>query len=84
MAIGASTGCVKSLIAVIAQYPANCPPTLVTVHMPSAFTKSFACRLDGLTEARVQEAENGAILLPGHVYVAPGGSPTLKRLFGAA
>ena len=78
VAIGASTGCVESLIAIIAQYPANCPPTLVTVHMPAAFTKSFAHRLDGLTEANVHEAQDGAVLMPGHVYVAPGGVAHLE------
>jgi two-component system chemotaxis response regulator CheB len=80
VAIGASTGCVESLISVIAQYPANCPPTLITVHMPGAFTRSFASRLDGLTEAQVQEAEDGAVLLPGHVYVAPGGVAHLEAV----
>ncbi len=81
VAIGASTGCVESLIAIIAQYPANCPPTLVTVHMPAAFTRSFAHRLDGLTEARVQEAVDGAILVQGNVYVAPGGVAHLEAAF---
>ncbi len=35
----------------IAGYPENCPPTVITVHMPSPFTRSFARRLDGLTGA---------------------------------
>jgi two-component system chemotaxis response regulator CheB len=39
VAIGASTGCVEALLDVLADYPANCPPTLVAVHMPAAFTK---------------------------------------------
>ena len=38
VAIGASTGGVEALIAVIAGYPANCPPTVITAHMPSPFT----------------------------------------------
>ena len=60
VAIGASTGGVEALISVIAGYPENCPPTIVTVHMPSPFTRSFARRLDGLTGAHVEEAEEGA------------------------
>ncbi len=78
VAIGASTGCVEALIAIIARYPGNCPPTLVTVHMPPKFTRSFANRLDGLTEARVCEAEDGAPLEAGRVYVSPGGARHLE------
>jgi two-component system chemotaxis response regulator CheB len=78
VAIGASTGCVEALIAIVARYPANCPATLVTVHMPRQFTRSFARRLDGLTEAHVCEAEDGAPLASGHVYVAPGGGGHLE------
>jgi two-component system chemotaxis response regulator CheB len=72
VAIGASTGGVEALISVIAGYPENCPPTVMTVHMPSPFTRSFARRLDGLTDAHVAEAEDGAPIEVGRVYVAPG------------
>ena len=72
VAIGASTGGVEALISVIAGYPKNCPPTLVTVHMPSPFTRSFARRRDGLTGAKVAEAEDGAPIEVGRVYLAPG------------
>ena len=72
VAIGASTGGVEALISVIAGYPENCPPTVITVHMPSPFTQSFARRLDGLTGAKVVEAEEGAPIEVGRVYLAPG------------
>jgi two-component system chemotaxis response regulator CheB len=72
VAIGASTGGVEALIAVVSGFPENCPPTVVTVHMPSPFTRSFARRLDGLTGAHVAEAEDGAPIEVGRVYVAPG------------
>ena len=72
VAIGASTGGVEALIAVLAGYPVNCPPTVVTLHMPTPFTKSFARRLDGLADARVSEAADGAPLEVGQVYLAPG------------
>jgi len=72
VAIGASTGGVEALIAVIAGYPENCPPTIITVHMPSPFTRSFARRLDGLTGAHVEEAADGAPIEVGRVYLAPG------------
>ena len=72
LAIGASTGGVEALIEVISCMPANCPPTLITLHMPTPFTKSFARRLDGLTPATVTEAADGAPLGVGQIYLAPG------------
>lgn len=72
VAIGASTGGVEALIAVLTGYPATCPPTVITLHMPTPFTKSFARRLDGLTDAQVSEAEDGAPLEAGRIYLAPG------------
>ena len=73
VAIGASTGGVEALIEILTRYPANCPPTVVTLHMPSPFTKSFAQRLDRLSAAHVSEAAEGAPIAPGRVYLAPGG-----------
>lgn len=46
VAIGSSTGGVEALIAVLQKFPANCPPTVITQHMPPTFTKSFAERLN--------------------------------------
>ncbi len=78
VAIGASTGGVEALIAVLTGYPVNCPPTVITLHMPTPFTKSFARRLDGLTPAKVTEAEDGAPLEAGRVYLAPGSATHLE------
>ena len=83
VAIGASTGGVEALISVIADYPENCPPTIITVHMPSPFTRSFARRLDGLTSAHVAEAEEGAPIEVGRVYLAPGTLTHLEVAGGA-
>jgi two-component system chemotaxis response regulator CheB len=41
--------------------------------MPASFTKSFAERLNRACAATVTEARNGDPLVPGRVYVAPGG-----------
>lgn len=79
VAIGASTGGVEALIEVVAAMPAQCPPTLIVIHMPSPFTKSFAKRLDGLTDAQVSEAEDGAPILPGRIHVARGGAQLEAR-----
>jgi two-component system chemotaxis response regulator CheB len=78
IAIGASTGGVEALIELLGAFPENCPPTMVVQHMPETFTPSFAARLDRLCRPKVEEARSGAILLPGRVYLAPGGSRHLE------
>jgi two-component system chemotaxis response regulator CheB len=72
VAIGASTGGVEALHAVLRNMPADSPAILVTQHMPEMFTASFAKRLNGFCSVRVAEAQNGQRVLPGHVYIAPG------------
>lgn len=80
IAIGASTGGVEALAYVLKSVPPDCPAILVTQHMPEGFTKSFAARLNSLCAATVTEAEDGARVLPGHVYIAPGSQHlSLKR-----
>ena len=74
IAIGASTGGVEALITVLSAMPENCPPTVVTQHMPATFTKSFAARLDRMCAPRVTEAEDSEPLEPGKILVAPGGA----------
>ncbi len=78
LAIGSSTGGVEALLTILSQFPANCPATVVTQHMPASFTASFAARLDRASAATVVEARDGAPLAPGHVYIAPGGSHHLE------
>jgi two-component system chemotaxis response regulator CheB len=78
VAIGSSTGGVEALITVLTRFPANCPPTVITQHMPPGFTRSFAERLNRMCQPTVAEATDGAPLLPGHVYLAPGGEKHLE------
>lgn len=78
IAIGASTGGVEALISVLTKFPANCPPTVITQHMPAAFTASFADRLNRLCKPQVKEAEDGDRLEIGRVYLAPGGKSHLE------
>ncbi|WP_223460022.1 MULTISPECIES: chemotaxis response regulator protein-glutamate methylesterase [unclassified Pseudomonas] len=74
VAIGTSTGGPVALQRVLTQLPANFPAPLVLVqHMPAAFTKAFAERLDKLCRISVKEAEDGDILRPGLALLAPGG-----------
>jgi two-component system chemotaxis response regulator CheB len=71
--IGASTGGTEAIKEILVRMPANSPGIVITQHMPPGFTTSFAARLDGLCQITVQEAANGARILPGHAYIAPGG-----------
>ncbi|ANQ52990.1 MULTISPECIES: chemotaxis response regulator protein-glutamate methylesterase [unclassified Thermosipho (in: thermotogales)] len=71
--IGSSTGGPKSLDQVIPPLPSNFPaPIILVQHMPAGFTKSLANRLNKISNLNVKEAEEGDILKPGWVYVAPG------------
>jgi two-component system chemotaxis response regulator CheB len=72
VAIGSSTGGVEALREVIGGLPPDSPPVVVTQHMPGGFTRSFADRLNTLSAVSVAEATDGARILPGHVYIAPG------------
>ncbi len=78
LAIGSSTGGVEALMTIISHFPANCPATVITQHMPATFTNSFAKRLDRSCPATVMEAVDGAPLTPGHIYLAPGGETHLE------
>ncbi|HLH98101.1 MAG TPA: chemotaxis response regulator protein-glutamate methylesterase [Xanthobacteraceae bacterium] len=70
--IGASTGGVEALKTVLMDMPADCPPTLVTQHMPERFTSAFANRLNRECPMSVSEAADNLRLQPGCVYIAPG------------
>lgn len=74
VAIGTSTGGPVALQRVLTQLPAHFPTPIVLVqHMPAAFTKAFAERLDKLCRITVKEAEDGDVLRPGLALLAPGG-----------
>lgn len=72
VAIGSSAGGVEALRELLSSYPKDCPATLITQHMPEAFTANFARRLDGLARPKVQIAESRMPVTPGNVYIAPG------------
>lgn len=81
--VGASTGGTEAIKVFLQGLPKHCPPVLVAQHMPEAFTKPFADRLNGLCSLKVAEAIQGEPALPGHAYIAPGHSHLLARRQGA-
>ncbi len=78
VAIGASTGGVEAILTILSEFPRNCAPTLVTLHLPAPFTKTFVQRLDRLCAASVAEATDGAPIEPGLIYIAPGSHSHLE------
>jgi two-component system, chemotaxis family, protein-glutamate methylesterase/glutaminase len=71
--IGASTGGVEALETILARLPADCPPILITQHMPPGFLASFADRLSSRIAPKVRVAADGAEISQGQVLIAPGG-----------
>lgn len=82
--IGSSTGGVEALEQILDHYPENCPPTLITQHMPAGFLASFAQRLNQRFAPKIVLASEGAPLRQGHVYIAPGGDTHLELAAGVA
>jgi Chemotaxis response regulator containing a CheY-like receiver domain and a methylesterase domain len=73
IAIGASTGGADAIETLIRGLPAVMPPIVVSQHMPPQFTKTFAERINFNSRLSVKEAEEGDMLIPGQVYISPGG-----------
>lgn len=72
IAIGASTGGVVAIRDLLAEFPADAPPVVITQHIPAHFSTPFAERLNRHSRMTVAEARDGQILLPGHAWLAPG------------
>jgi two-component system chemotaxis response regulator CheB len=72
IAIGASTGGTEAIREVLAELPADAPAVVISQHIPAAFSKPFADRMNRSSAMAVCEAQDGQYILPGHVYIAPG------------
>jgi two-component system chemotaxis response regulator CheB len=71
VAIGASTGGTEAIRRLLQRLPPDAPGMVITQHLPTGFSAPFAARLDASTLLRVREAEDGALILPGQVHIAP-------------
>jgi two-component system chemotaxis response regulator CheB len=72
IAIGASTGGTEAIKALLMDLPADCPPIVITQHIPAQFSESYARRLDDTCAMNVSEASHNSPILCGHAYIAPG------------
>lgn len=73
--IGVSTGGPRTLEEILPRLPADFPwPVLVAQHMPAAFTRSFAERLNLLCQLNVVEAASPMPVTAGTIYIAKGGA----------
>lgn len=70
--IGASTGGTEAIKDVLIKLPKQCPPIVITQHIPATFSSSFAERLNNSCEINVFEAEDGQPIRAGCAYIAPG------------
>lgn len=69
-----SIGGPQALHFLLPQLPENFPaPVVVVQHMPPGYTKRMADGLNQSCRLSVDEAKDGGLILPGRVYLAPGG-----------
>lgn len=72
IAIGASTGGTEAIVDIIHSLPKETPGIVIVQHMPPVFTRMYSERLNACCKMEVKEAENGDVVIPGRVLIAPG------------
>ncbi|HXE97987.1 MAG TPA: chemotaxis response regulator protein-glutamate methylesterase [Dongiaceae bacterium] len=83
VAIGSSTGGPPALQHIFTSFRQKYPfAVVVSQHMPPGFTKAFADRLNRTSLFDIKEAEDGDLVLPGRVLIAPGGRNMVFEVCG--
>jgi two-component system chemotaxis response regulator CheB len=83
VAIGSSTGGPPALQHIFSAFEQKYPfAVVVSQHMPAGFTKAFADRLNRSSLFDIKEAEDGDLVLPGRVLIAPGGRNMIFEVCG--
>jgi two-component system chemotaxis response regulator CheB len=72
VAIGASTGGTEAIKEIITSLKPDTYSLVVVQHIPSAFSRAFAERINNISALEVCEAKHNQKILPGHAYIAPG------------
>ena len=65
------------------EMPPDAPAIVISQHIPAAFSKPFAERMNRCSAMAVCEAQDGQQILPGHAYIAPGDQHLLVERDGA-
>lgn len=75
LAVGSSTGGPQALTRLFTEIGPHLKhiPVLITQHMPPTFTAILAEHVGRASGLPAAEGTDGAPVLPGHIYVAPGG-----------
>ncbi len=73
IALGVSTGGPNALRKVLPKLDKSLSaPILVVQHMPAGFTEEFAGSLNEICALEIKEAEDGDVIKPGRILIAPG------------
>jgi len=83
IAIGSSTGGTEAVKEVLVGLPSDVAGIVISQHIPGAFSRSFANRLNEISQLNVSEAKDGDLIRPGSVFVAPGDKHLMVRRSGA-
>ena len=90
VALSTSMGGIDALTAMLSHWPANCPPTVITLQAEPALVDTFISRLEGELKCSIRAAKDGAQLTQGivhiaadpgkHVVLEPGQPPRLRLI----
>ena len=83
IAVGASTGGTEAIRELLVALPPDSPALVIAQHIPATFSGPFARRMDSLSRLTVCEPVDGQLIMPGYVYIAPGGRHLLVERDGA-
>ncbi len=80
LAIGASTGGTEAIATVLKDFGPDIPGTIIVQHMPVGFTGMYANRLNDRCRVTVKEAQDGDVVVPGQVLIAPAGDNQMRLI----
>ncbi|WP_446811826.1 protein-glutamate methylesterase/protein-glutamine glutaminase [Methylomonas sp. 2BW1-5-20] len=83
IAVGSSTGGTEAVKQLVKNLPRTAPAIVISQHLPLAFSASFAKHVDEASEMTACVANDGQLILPGHIYIAPGDQHLLVVRDGA-
>jgi len=78
--IGSCMGGISSIYQILSTLPENLSvPVIIVQHMPRIYTEVFSKDLNEISKLSVEEAKHGSVLVPGTVYISPGGYHTVIK-----